>query len=338
MYQKTEVKLEPLTLELAKETSTMQGLPGERELKATRVSFLYNHVKQGSFVGPSWAIAVCRTTGERYRINGQHSSNMLAGLTPESFPPGLLVTIEVYEFDSMADDGPGLFNLFDHPKSARTDTDYMGILQAQFPDLSELSKPFLMKVSNGITQRIRTKKEEERKLRESGARPEDFPAMSATIPTEILAHRDQGAYFAFDGCRQFALWLHRWHEAKHAAFINRAGIVAEILDDWEQSPEIATEFWDYVLHFNHPEPNHETRELAETLKAMFGKPKAKQADFQQRAKRSWSRYRRLRAAESRAAASKKEPKTAASDSPAQEGSVLTVLPPPVPVLEMRPQA
>lgn len=282
MYFKKSTRIEPLTLDLAKEVAAMPGLPGERELRTSRLKFLRNHMKDGSFVGPNWAIAVHETTGEKFRINGQHSSNMLAALEPADFPSGLNVTIDTYGFTDMAQDVAGLFNLFDHPRSARSDTDYMGISRARYPEFAGMDNGFLVKVAAGIDANIRN-------------RTVDSADAKIRLLEELLPHREHGNYFLDEPYRHFAVWLYQWREAKHFGFIGRNGVTSEILDDWRTSPEFAAEFWNYVFRENHPDPEHESRELVRELQSLAGKSKKVSADeWQKKTKKYWSRYYRFR--------------------------------------------
>ncbi len=287
MYSKESTRIEPLTLELAKEVAALRGLPGEREIKPVRLTFLKNHLKEGSFVGPNWATAVCRADGERYRINGQHSSHLLADLKPEQFPAGLNVTIDNYEFDDMRD-AAGMFNLFDHPRSARTDSDFMGISKAQYSEFAEMDNRFLMRVAAGIDVNLKLR------LEKKPASPE------AEQQRIILPHREQGYYFGEERYRHFAVWLYQWRESKHFGFVGRAGVTSAILDEWSQSVILASEFWGFVFHENHPDPDHESRQLVDELKALGDKPKKVTAtEYQKKTGKFWSKYYRLRLAEKR---------------------------------------
>jgi len=272
-----------LTQDLAKEVAAMAGLPGERELRAPRLKFLRTHLRNGSFVGPNWAIATHETSGETFRINGQHSSNMLAGLEPEDFPAGLNVTIDMYGFTDILEDTAGLFNLFDHPRSARTDTDFMGISRARYPEFAGMDNGYLVKVASGIDANIRMRIEKA----ETGAKE--------NIYEELFPHREHGYYFLTDEYREFAVWLYQWRETTHFSFVGRNGVTSEILDDWRAASEFATEFWGYVFRENHPDPEHETRELVRELQALSMKPKKVPADeWQKKTKKYWSRYYRFR--------------------------------------------
>ena len=284
MYYKKSTRIEPLTADLAKQIAAMPGLPGERQLRAGRLKFLTNHLKDGSFVGPNWAVAVHEQTGDTFRINGQHSSNMLASLEATYFPAGLNVTIDTYGFTDMDQDAAGLFNLFDHPRSARSDTDYMGISRARYSEFADMDNAFLVKVASGIDANIRHR-----------VARADSGAAKATIYEELQPHREYGSYFLDDEYRQFAVWLYRWREATHFAFVGRNGVTSEILDDWKDSPEYATEFWNYVFCENHPDPDHESRELVRELQALAMKPKKVPADeWQKKTRKYWQRYYRFR--------------------------------------------
>ena len=194
-------------------------------------------------------------------------------------------TIPRHEIDSLADAKP-LFQRFDAPLSARTNTDTMAGYRAEHEDLAALDLPFLVQVGNAIDFYLtRT------------------PALAVGgIPPVHYGSRDHGLYFGEIEYRNFALWLYRWNNSKHSDFTGRSGVMAEALADWKTRPALASEFWGYVFLENHPDPSHESRELVDTIKDMIGKPKYKQADYRSKSKRLWSRFRRLAEAEARTTA------------------------------------
>ena len=89
MFSKTNVTLESCTRDLAITVAHMPGLEGERDLKHARITFLDSHRRAGTFVSPSWAVVVDKTTGLRYRVNGHHSSTMLAAVDAPEYPTDL---------------------------------------------------------------------------------------------------------------------------------------------------------------------------------------------------------------------------------------------------------
>lgn len=260
----------------------MKPLLGERDKKQARLKFFSNHLKQGTFGSPTWSIAKLRTTGDELRCDGQHTSSVLAAIAVEEFPTNMNVTLQIYAIDSVENDGPILFDMFDNPQSARTNTDAMGIHRAHFDDLIRLDNAFLVKVANGIDFYLKDLVSNS----ETGGSIHRWPS------------RKHGFYFDDEEHRRFALWLNRWKDAKYAWMISKPGIVAEMFSDWKMQETIATTFWGYVIRFDHPEVNHETRELAEKLKDMCRSSRYKQDHFRNHAQRVWKRYRRLIEAES----------------------------------------
>lgn len=274
MFSKTNVTLENCTLEFAKEFATMAPLLGERPLKANHVAFLSHHIKDGTFASPTWAVVVDATTGTRYRANGQHSSTALAALTPEeftaAFPAGLLVTIEEYNSDHLDTDGFLIFNLFDHPKSLRSNTDVMGLHRAHHPDLAEVDVNLLVHLGNGLAFFNAT--------RDGGME---------------LAPRDRAMYYLDPSCRQFALWAAPYHASRHAWLFKKPGVVAEMYNDIVVLDEPdAKRFWELVLTESHPDPEHETRELSHTLREFTEKQKTvPQTRFRKEAAKYFRRFR-----------------------------------------------
>ena len=245
----------------------MPGLTGERPLRPSRLEFLRRHVAGKTFISPSWAVVVDTTTGLRYRANGQHSSTVLAELAPEHFPANLLVVIQTFTTDDLAADGFAIFDLFDNPKAARSNTDVMGLYQAHYPDLIGIDTHLVVNVCAGIAF--------EEESRQAGV---------------VWTARQRGLYLERDTVRTFARWANAFTTSTHAWLFKRPGVVAEMFNAHqdEQKRAIATRFWTYVLHENHPDPDHETRELSRTLKEWASKPRVGQTQFRKQTARSGS--------------------------------------------------
>jgi hypothetical protein len=260
----------PLTLELATEISTMPAFPGERPRKQSRIQYFRNHLEQGTFVSPSWAVVELAGTAERYRADGQHTSTMLAGVAPEAFPKGLFVNIRVFEVDDVKMDGPEVFDLFDNPHSVRSNTDKIAFYCAEFPELRPLGEGFLYHVAAGIDSWLKDNK------------IEDAPRHTP---------REYGVYFLDNADnREFAKWLHQWKDSLHNFMISKTGVVSEIRADYAANVEFATEFWGQAFTETHPDPEDETRLLTRQLKEWIGQPKKKQSDFQRVARKYWNRW------------------------------------------------
>lgn len=276
MFIKDNVELLDLTPELATKFATMKPLPGERDIKPQRLGWLERHVKNGTFVGTDWAYAICRSTKEEHRLNGQHSSTMLVSLPPEQFPKGLFATVTTYLFDSIAEDGFVMFDMFDNPISVRKNQDVVVYYRAQYPKLGPLNSQFLQNVVNGIA-----KYEKDLKDR------------------RVLSTRNRGLYFDDEKYQDFALWLHQFAGAKHGWSLSRDTVVAEILADWKYHPAMSLEFWTWILDDSHHDKDHDTHELADALLLLRSEKKAsKHLVVRRKVRKAWARYCRDRQFES----------------------------------------
>jgi hypothetical protein len=103
----------PLTRDLAIKFSTMTALPGEREKKPARLKWIRELIRDKMFGDPTWDVAVIRGTDQELRVNGQHTSTVLATIPEEQFPTGLDVTIIRWAIDDTPEDRAELFDRMD---------------------------------------------------------------------------------------------------------------------------------------------------------------------------------------------------------------------------------
>jgi hypothetical protein len=266
-----------LTQEYAAEFSVMAPLPGERERKRSRVEFLINLVRQERFISPIWAVGDERSTGRRFRLDGQHSSYALSHLPPGvDFPQGLSAILLVFEFESVAEDGMDLFEYFNNPRSTRNNVDLMGLWRATYPDIESLSRAFLVRVGKGLNIYERT--------RPGGQK---------------YSSRDQGMLYSNREYRDCAKWAAQFQKSEattasgrlNSSLLGITGILAEMASDFMTDREIANEFWHYVFNQDHPDPNDETHLLASKLLEMRRR-RLGQADYRKRVQTAWKRYMR----------------------------------------------
>lgn len=115
-FRLVDVKIEPVTRELAQYIASLPASPTERPLDRSRVSFLEKKVEAGLLVPFSWVTV--RMGDHTFRGNGQTSSHVLANL-PGEFPAGLKAAIAEFE----ADDVEGLvliWRQYDARESSRS--------------------------------------------------------------------------------------------------------------------------------------------------------------------------------------------------------------------------
>lgn len=271
MFSKTNVTLETCTQEFARAFSQMPALKGERSLRPARLAFLRAHLKDGTFVSPTWAVVVDATTNVRYRANGQHSSTVLAEASADAYPKDLLVTVEEYTSDDLERDAVLIFELFDNPAAARSNGDVMHVYQERYDDLHAVDTKLVLMLASGLA------------LYEKGK------------GGLFLQTRQRGAYLAREDFRQFILWASPFGKAVHGWLLKKPGVVAEMLAHRTVDEATAHTFWQLVFTESHPDADHETRELSRTLKEWAAKPKVTQDRFRKETAKQWRRFRRLHA-------------------------------------------
>lgn len=136
------------TKDLAIKISSMQQFLGERPLNERRVQYLRNEILNKKRVIPfMWAYAHVKNTGEIWRLNGQHSSHVLANIHDWRQLSGLdmKVDLSVYEIDT-AKEFVDLYGAFDAPENARSMSDFLKALQSTNEALKHVSylQPFSM--------------------------------------------------------------------------------------------------------------------------------------------------------------------------------------------------
>jgi hypothetical protein len=129
-----------LTHSYATKFSELPSYGGDRSSDASqgkrRILYLRSQLELGTFFSPQWATV--EFNGKLLRINGQHSSKMLAESSHlvRMFPKW--VTVNRFRCDTEHDIA-ALFNCFDHTASVRTASDKMGAhkwVQKELRDVS----------------------------------------------------------------------------------------------------------------------------------------------------------------------------------------------------------
>lgn len=127
-----------LTPELATEFSQMPASVTERDLDPKRCKFLKDTILHGVAIPFMWARAKVLADGTTYRVNGHHSSNVLAEMNG-TMPKGLIAHIDDFEVPDVTRLAE-LFRQFDSRRSARSVGDIAGAYQMIMPNLRAVSR------------------------------------------------------------------------------------------------------------------------------------------------------------------------------------------------------
>lgn len=200
MHREIQTKVVPLTLATCKQFASMVEWKGERLLKKSRVDSLRREFEKGHFYSPTWSTV---KVGNRvYRMDGQHSSNMLASIPPDNFPKGLHVFLREFQADSIAD-LPKLFGDFDRSSSSRTMKERVKACAAIYGDISEIGLDYVVRGTGAIS------------YSKNGGTQSPF--------------EDREAILSDPYNRKFVVWMHSVTTDK---IIWRVPVVAAFFDMW----------------------------------------------------------------------------------------------------------
>lgn len=137
-----------LTPSLAAEFANMPASVTERDLDPKRLRYLRDTILARRALPFQWARATVRADGTTYRVNGHHSSTVLAEMNGE-MPEGLRAHIDDFEVDSIPDLAV-LFRQFDNRRSARTVADIAGASQMIVAELRDVPRNAARRAIEGV--------------------------------------------------------------------------------------------------------------------------------------------------------------------------------------------
>ncbi len=219
MFRLVKSEAIPLTRELALQYRDLEPSPTEREISPARLKMLRDKATAGLLITFHWAQA--RLGNEVYRMNGQHSANMLCELLDGSFPEGLYAHLDEYAVDSR-DDLALLFRQFDDRKSGRSAGDVAGAYQGLVEALRDIPKDLV-------------------KLGIEGVAWYEHWIVGMPVPDGDSRYGlfNQSAHHAF------LHWLPELFSIKTPE-LKRVPVLAAIYGTWTKSAAGAQEFWHQV--------------------------------------------------------------------------------------------
>ena len=152
MFKLVNAEVKALTPEIVEEFRNLEASRTERVLDPVRVKHLRQKAEAGQLVTFHWSKA--KLGSHLLRMNGQHSSNMLAGLNGQ-FPHSLKVHIDTYEVDTESDLAL-LFRQFDDRKSGRTPGDVAGAYQGLQEPIRDVNRATAKIAAEGVNWYRRT--------------------------------------------------------------------------------------------------------------------------------------------------------------------------------------
>lgn len=242
---RSEVK--PLTQDLAIQFRALDASPTERDLNPSRLRMLREKAENGLLINFHWATA--NVNGKVMRVNGQHSSTMLADLNGE-FPQGLKVHLDEYEVDGL-NGLTSLFRQFDDRKSGRSSADVAGAFHKLEPNLQDVPPPTGKLGIEGINY-YKTNVE----------------------GTSSLKGDEQYSLFHESTLHSFLKWIGELFSIKTPE-LRRPAVVAAMYGTFDKNEKAAREFWESVARGG---DEYETNAPATVLDEWLKKAKTGELD------------------------------------------------------------
>lgn len=258
------------TKALAKEFAEMDAVPYERPLRERRLVVYRKIAGEGGFRPVTWARCYCTETKTTYRLNGHHTSVMLASM-PKL--PEFHVIVENYTADTL-EDVSHLYATFDTQMQSRTARDVYMAFAGATPELSNIPGAIINVSASAIAY----------------ARHQDaaYKLTAAERGDLMLDHTE------------FVQWVADiivGYPAYNS--IKRSPVVAAMLLTWEKDPENATKFWRLVRDESGVRPDSPDRKLARWLAVSTQRSNSRKTsvakydarEFFVRSLRAWNEWR-----------------------------------------------
>jgi hypothetical protein len=268
MFKLVNSETKTITKELAEQFRSMPASPTERDLNTARMNYLRDKFTTGLAITFNWATA--KLGDQVVRMNGQHSSKILAEWEGADFPQNFIVHLDQYEVTD--DNGLALlFRQFDDRKSGRSPADVAGAYQGLYPPLREVPKGSAKLAVEGIGWWRR--------------HVEGLPVPNGDSIYSLMAET---------GLHPFIQWVGEVFTIKTPE-LKRVPVVAAMYATFIGAEEDARKFWSEVARGGvEYDDNHPTTVLDAWLKAIKEGDRAaekhKPADFYQGCVYAWNAF------------------------------------------------
>ncbi len=217
-YRHVKTELVMLTPELAAKFAELGRGRGERPFSHERYSFLQNKLENGTFYPPRWRVAYIHSTKQTVRVDGQHSSKLLANCNG-LFPAAMLVIVDRFDCDT-EDDLEDLFNEFDSRRSTRTPRDIVFSAASRYENLDDINTRTVVRIINGLAYL--------RAIIENDAEPNARP-FGVEQRAKLISHEQEFILF----CAEFA----------SSDMLKWDCVISAIYMTWMKGRDAARDFW-----------------------------------------------------------------------------------------------
>lgn len=270
-------KVVSVTPALAKRFSEMERCPADRELRPARMDRIKNIIEKGELRTCEWASAFCEETGQEYRVNGKHTSTVLATMNG-SAPKGTKVVVAKYRCRTLADVSR-LYSTFDSRLSIRTTTDINRVFAHAEESLRDLNDGLIGLAVTGMS----------------------FATWGARYSSEHPAEERAELLLKHPG---FVLWLNQLYSGgeDNCRFLKRGPVASAMFKTWGKAQAASTTFWSSVRDGSSPNTHSPDRKLQRWLLSytvntgmgsrVQGKGRADAREMMVKCLHAWNAWRR----------------------------------------------
>jgi hypothetical protein len=221
------------TKKLATEWAEMPSIPHDRPLNERRKEVYAQAYSDGQLRSLAWAKCLCDEDDTTYRVNGRHTSTMLATY-PGELINQLFVMVESYRCDRL-EDLPRLYATFDSKIQSRTVNDINRTFAASNPEISHIPGNTINVLVSGLSYALWQDNAYARQ-----------PFERASLLMENV---------------EFAEWFYGMIHTVKPVILHRAPVVGAMYNTWMKSKKDADRFWNAVQDATSPTPDYPDRKL-----------------------------------------------------------------------------
>jgi len=240
-YRLLSSEVVPVDRELVTEFSEMTRLPRDREVSQARLDFILDRVIKRDFHGSELASATVLEDGVTYRVNGKHTSMVLASLTDDDLSGlGLELWVKRFECDTM-EDAARLYETFDSRMSVKSCRDVAMTYAGAFNELSEIPASTIQHLVGAFAWGLKGER----------SRAGGIGTSAALLGDNI----------------EFCLWYNELlgKNSDGSRKLRRSPVVAAMWRSWNKCKRDCQIFWELVRDENGDSPQCPDRTLARFL-------------------------------------------------------------------------
>jgi len=245
MFRLVRTRTRNASRKLARDFASLKPFPGDRVLAPNRSAYLRRELEAGRFHGCDWAVFHCLETGENYRVNGKHTSHLLADdAISDELVSQVRITLKYFEGKTLQD-GAECYQTFDDSVCSRTVGDINRSTAACILSLAGLPSRIINLCVQGMS----------------------FKIFGSGYSENKKGGKKERSALLFDN-QEFCLFVYEVARGGDFKPMRRGPVAAAMYKSFQESPELAKRFWEAVRDGTNPDHTAVDRDLQRYLMLM----------------------------------------------------------------------